>query len=86
MTPKTSLVAVCCSSDSVSSRRPRLHFLEQSGVLDGDQCLVCEGLDQFDLPVGERTDGIAGNSDDTQGHIVTHERSREDRAAAATAV
>ena len=33
--------------------RARLHLLEQPRVLDGDHGLVGEGLDQFDLLVGE---------------------------------
>ena len=37
MTPKISLVAVCCSSDSLSS-------LKQSDVLDGDDCLIGESF------------------------------------------
>ena len=56
MTFSTSLVAVCCSSDSVSSRVARLQLLEQPHVLDGDHRLVGEGLEQPDLPVGERLD------------------------------
>jgi len=33
--------------------RPRLHFLEQSSVLDGDHGLIREGVDEFDLAFGE---------------------------------
>jgi hypothetical protein len=49
--------------------RPRLLGLEQPHVLDGDYCLVCEGLDQLNLPVAQwahisapdedRADGLA---------------------------
>ncbi len=35
--------------------RPRLHLLEQSRVLDGDDGLVGEGLEEFDLALGELT-------------------------------
>ena len=49
MTPRISLVAVCCSNDSVSS-------LEQPHVLDGDHSLVGEGFEQLDLRRGERAD------------------------------
>ena len=53
MTPKISLVAVCCSNDSVE-------FLEQPHVLDGDHGLVGEGFEQLDLRRGEgRTIGPA---------------------------
>src|SRR5262249_20320003 len=34
--------------------RPRLHLFEQPGVLDGNYGLVGEGLEQFDLSIGER--------------------------------
>ena len=47
MTPKISLVAVCCSN--VTS----LEFLEQPHVLDGDHGLVGEGFKQLDLRRGE---------------------------------
>ena len=46
MTPKISLVAVCCSNASVE-------FLKQPHVLDGDHSLVGEGFDQLDLPLSE---------------------------------
>ena len=46
MTPKISLVAVCCS-------KRLLEFLEQPDVLDGDDRLVGEGLEQLDLRRGE---------------------------------
>ena len=42
MTPKISLVAVCCSNDSLSS-------LKQPYVLDGDHRLIREGFEQLDL-------------------------------------
>ena len=42
ITLRTSLVAVCCSSDSVSSRGARLHLVEQPHVLDRDHRLVGE--------------------------------------------
>ena len=46
MTPKISLVAVCCSNDF-------LEFLEQPHILDGDHRLVGEGFEQLDLRRGE---------------------------------
>ena len=42
MTPKISLVAVCCS-------KRLLEFVEQPHVLDGDDRLVGEGFEEFDL-------------------------------------
>ena len=46
MTPKISLVAVCCSNDL-------FEFFEQPHVLDGDDGLVSEGFEQLDLRRGE---------------------------------
>ena len=40
MTPKISLVAVCCSNDF-------FEFLEQPHVLDGDHRLVGEGFESL---------------------------------------
>jgi hypothetical protein len=34
-----------------------LHLVEQTDILDRDNSLVGEGLDQFDLLVGERPHG-----------------------------
>ena len=45
MTLRTSAVAVWYSSDSLSSRGPRLHLLEKPHVLDCDHGLVGEGLE-----------------------------------------
>ena len=42
MTPRISLVAVCCSNDSLSS-------LKQSNILDGDHGLVGKGFKELDL-------------------------------------
>ena len=47
MTPRISLVAVCCSRDSVE------FLLEQPHVLDGDHRLVGEGFEELDLRRGE---------------------------------
>ena len=59
MTLEDLAVAVCCSSDSVSSRVRACTCLEQPRVLDGDDGLVGEGLQQLDLPVGERAHLVA---------------------------
>ncbi len=48
MTPKTSAVAVCCSS--AFGQKPR--------VLDCDDRLVGEGGNEFDLPLGEWVDPL----------------------------
>ena len=54
MTLSTSAVAVCCCSDSLRSSVRCLHLVEQPRILDGDDGLVGEGLQQFDVLVGER--------------------------------
>ena len=46
MTPKISLVAVCCS-------KRLLELVEQPHVLDGDHRLIGEGFEQLDLRRGE---------------------------------
>ena len=46
MTPRISLVAVCCSSDSFSS-------LNKPHVLDRDHGLVGEGFEELDLRRGK---------------------------------
>ena len=62
MTSSTSLVAVCCSSDSqIVGALPQL--VEQPRVLDGDDRLGGEVLDQLDLLVGERPDFLAVDDD-----------------------
>ena len=48
MTPRISLVAVCCSNDF-------LEFLKQPHVLDGDNRLVGEGFEKLDLRRGKGT-------------------------------
>ena len=54
MTRRISPVAVCCSSVSVRSRLRASSSCEEADVLDGDDGLVGEGLQERDLPVGER--------------------------------
>ena len=56
MTPSTSEVAVCCCSDFAQ-------LVEQPGILDGDDGLIGEVRDQFDLLVGERADLLAIDGD-----------------------
>ena len=46
MTPKISLVAVCCSNDF-------LELLEQPHVLDRDHRLIGESFEELDLRRGE---------------------------------
>ena len=49
ITRRSSPVAVCCSSVSVSSTVPRLQLREEPNVLDRDDRLVGEGLQELDL-------------------------------------
>jgi hypothetical protein len=49
ITPRTSLVAVCCVRASVSSVLRSLELLEQAHVLDGNHGLIGEGLKEGDL-------------------------------------
>ena len=49
--------------------RSRLYLIKQPHILDRDHRLVSEGLDQFDLPVGERP------------HDATQQRERANRLA-----
>ena len=56
MTPRTSEVAVCCSSDSLKIVGTLTQLVEQACVLDGDDGLGGEGLDELDLFVGECLD------------------------------
>ena len=71
MTCSTSEVAVCCSSDSVSSsvRWPGQWcagaIVQQSRVLDSNHCLGGKIPNQLDLLVSEGTDFLAGHGEHT---------------------
>jgi hypothetical protein len=41
----------------------RLRAGQEAGVLDREYGLVCTGADQFNLPVDERHDGVAAETD-----------------------
>ena len=71
ITPKISLVAVCCSSASVSSRLRACCSLNKPCVLNRDHRLIGEGFEQLDLPVRERTDLSSANMNSTDGHTFT---------------
>ena len=71
MTPSTSEVAVWYSRLSVSFLRPRLHLLEQPGIVDRDHGLVGEGGNELDLAIAEWLD------------LGTPERNDADRLAVA---
>ena len=77
MTWSTSTVAVCCSSDSVSSSRALLLRLEQPRVLDGDHRLVGEGGDQLDLLIGKRAHLIAAERKGADCRPIAQERHAE---------
>src|SRR5206468_1860448 len=50
-----------------------LHLVEQADVLDGDDGLVGEGLDEFDLLVLKRADSEPEQVDDAKGLSFTRE-------------
>ena len=83
MTRRISLVAVCCSSASVSSRLLVLQLGEQPHVLDRDDRLVGEGLEERDLVVGEPAGLAAGHRDRPDRLAVTEQR-HHDMASVAT--
>src|SRR5262245_4362834 len=57
--------------------RARLHLVEQAHVLDRDQRLVGESGDELDLPVRERLDVIALETDDGDHYAVAQQRNPE---------
>ena len=59
LTFRTSLVAVCCSSDLVKIVGALAQLIEQPRVLDGDDGLRGEVLNKLDLLVGEGADLLA---------------------------
>ena len=67
ITPNISLVAVCCS-------KRFLEFLEQPNVLDGDDRLVGEGLQQFDLLFRKGSNFGPANHDSPDGHSLAQQR------------
>ena len=71
MTPRISLVAVCCSSDSLQIARPRLEFLEQTDVLDGDDGLVGESLEEGNLLLCKPANLLLANDNHTNGNTLS---------------
>ena len=68
-------MAVCCSSDSVSSRFRALELREQAHVLDRDDRLVGERLEEGDLLGRERMDlGSSTDEDDAQRRALAQKR------------
>ena len=54
--------------------RPRLHLLEQTRVLDGDNGLVGEGLEQLDLPIGKWARLLAADIDGADRFAIAQHR------------
>ena len=77
MTRRISLVAVCCSSASVSSRFRAPSSWNEALVLDGDRRLVGEGPEERDLLRGERPDPRPPDDDEPDGDTIAQERRRE---------
>ena len=63
-------------------RVARLQLLEEPHVLDGDHCLIGEGLQQRDLLVAERPHFRPPDDDHADGGVLARERCREDGAKA----
>src|SRR5262249_62132813 len=57
--------------------RPRLDFLEESRVLDGDNGLIGEGIDKLDLTFGERANLGAPDEDRSNCLASVDQRDRE---------
>src|SRR5262249_12746263 len=57
-----------------------LDFFEQSHVLNGNHCLVSEGLEKGDLLFGEGTDIRPTDRYGTDGHILAEKRRRHRRS------
>src|SRR5262245_37005341 len=62
--------------------RARLHFVEQTHVLNRDHGLVGESGDKLDLLLGERTDGRTLQYDHSDSGSVANERNAKCRANA----
>ena len=77
----TSDVAVCCSSDSVSSRVRCWIGLEQPHILYRDHRLVGKRRYQLDFALRKRVNARARKSDDANRRTVTHERHANHRAS-----
>src|SRR5262245_32076810 len=75
-------VAGCCLvfESFAQFLRARLHLVEQPHVLDRDQRLVGKSGDELDLPVRERLDVIALETDDGDHYAVAQQRNPEHRA------
>ena len=56
---------------------PFLQLLKQPHVLDGDDCLIGEGLEKTDLLVRERLDYHATNDDHADRLALAHQRRSE---------
>jgi hypothetical protein len=55
-----------------------LQFLKQPDIFDGDHCLGCEGRNQLDLLIGERTNLCTTNCDRSDSVSFAQERRNHD--------
>ena len=53
-------------------------LVEQAGVLDGDDGLRGEVREQRDLPVGEETNFLAKDADDSNHRVILEQRRNDD--------
>ena len=56
---------------------PRLQFVKQPRILDGDDGLISEGLDKLDLAGSERFDLVATDDDDADDDAIAQQRNTE---------
>ena len=84
--PATSAPAIASHFEHVSGRGLLLErfaqLIEQPRVLDGNDGLVCEGLDQLDLLVGERLYNRSPDEDHPQDISLPQEWGSERRSVA----
>src|SRR5262245_28724225 len=77
MTSSTFDVAVCCSSDSVSSRVRCCSASNRRVFSIAMTALVSEGFDKLNLLFGKRINLLASQCDNTDGYTLPHERDAE---------
>ena len=80
MTRRTSPVAVCCSSASVSSRLRAWSSRKKPRVLDGDDGLIGEGLQEGDLLIRKGVKFETAKMDDADRDSFSHQRYRQEQS------
>ena len=80
MTRRMALVAVCCSSASVSSRLRASISSNSLRILDGDDGLIGKRRHQFDLLVRVRLDALSGECNHADQFARAKQRNAENGA------